>query len=127
MLSVTAILQTHLKFKPQLVMLGLGAALVIGYISQLKRTTTFLFGLLLSLLLYTNFFSLYMWILEVTDRSAPLMEIGAMITAIILAALTLVLYFWKFKREFKVEKACAVSYFILTVVVFMIYEIQIFS
>ena len=126
MLIGTAILQTHLKFKPQLMMLGLGTTTIIGYIVNLKRTTTFLFGLLLSLLLYTNFFSLYIWFLQVTGRSAPLMEIGAMITAIILTALTLILYFWKFKREPKMERACAVGYLILTAIVFMIYEIQVF-
>ena len=127
MLLGTAILQTDLKFKPQLVMLGLGAAIFFGYLSKFKRTTTFLFGILLSLLLYTNFFSLYIWFLQLTGRSTPLMEIGAMITASLLTAFAMVLYFWKFKREPKLEKACAVGYLILTAVVFMIYETQIFS
>jgi hypothetical protein len=127
MLVVTAILQTHLKFKPQIIMIALGIITVTSYVLKLKSVTNLLFGLLLSLLLYVTFFSLYIWFLQVTGRTAQLMDIEAMIFSIVLTVLTTILYFWKFKRDLRIEKACSTGFLILTVVVFLIYEIRIFS
>jgi hypothetical protein len=123
----TAYMQSHLKFKPQLVMLSLGTAAVLGYLLGLRKASTIFFGILLSLLLYINFFLLYIRVLTVAGNAAPLMEIGAMVFSLVLSSLTVSLYFWKFKREAVTERYCAIGFLILTLAVFMIYEIRVFN
>lgn len=117
-------MQMQLKFKPQIFMAGFAVLLVISYFLKQRNISNILFGFLLAFLIYINIYLLSIWLMWKTGNAGPLMDIPAMIIAIISTLILLPLYYRKFKRDYKIEKASSIGFLILTGLIFIFYEVR---
>lgn len=108
--------QTHLKSDPQVYLLGFTFLTLLSYLF-FKETATILFAVLFGVILYTNFFTAFAFL------SRDHLGITSMVYASLLTMITLFLYFKYYPRQQFSEKLFTIAFMVISVIVFVIYEI----
>lgn len=136
MLVGTGMMQTHLKEKPQLGMMFLGAFTLVAFILKTKTVSTGLFYLLIGMLLFVNYFMITDWIIHFVNPNRnwvvvngikhPTMDfswIWGVIAGLILSPVTIVLYHKNNRRNQFIEIATTVLFLMVTISIYFRYEV----
>ncbi len=131
----TAVLQTHLKNKPQIFMLVLGVLTFSSFVFRKKLIATILFSIILGIMLYVNLFLLTNFIVdtvnpdkewgdldEVRHRGMDMNWIWGVQAGIILSPLILFFYHISKLRSRMIETVVTALFVITTMVIYIIYE-----
>jgi hypothetical protein len=109
--------QARLKLDPQLFLLGLALLTFLFAYTKLWETAMVLFTILFGVILYTNYFYVF------AHLSHDHLGIHSMIYASLLTVVTLFLYFKYYPRQRVLEKLFTWAFLVLSIIIFVIYEI----
>lgn len=135
LLTGTAILQTHLKDKPQIFMLVLGILTFSSFVFRQNRIATILFSIILGVMLYVNLFLVTNFIVDILNTDKDLGELSEMrhrgmdmnwiwgvMVGIILSPLILIFYHINKLSNRMIETVTTVLFLTTTIVIYIIYE-----
>ena len=132
----TGIMQTHLKSKPQILMLIFGALTLASFIIKQKMISTWLFYILIGTMLYINYFMLTNLIIDLLNPDRGWVEfegerhrvmdmswIWGVILGFLLSPLTIILYHKSKVRNRSIEIGITTLFLVITIVIYIVYEL----
>ena len=138
MLIPTAMMQTMVKHNPQIFMIGIGIISILTFLGKQHKAFTVTLYIILGLVIYIGIFQITNWIIDIVspDRGwyidpetgqrhmmqDPSFLLGVFI-GIILTPILIWLYHKNAKRNRKLEIACVSIFTVMTVLIYLIYEI----
>lgn len=130
------ILQTHLKSKPQILMLIFGLITLISFILKLPKTSTWLFYILIGTMLFVSYFTLVDKIIDFLNPNRGWVEyqgeryrvmdmnwIWGVFFGFILSPLTIILYHKKKLRNRSLEIGLLTFFLVITSVIYIVNEL----
>ena len=118
-------MQSSLKYKPQLYMIGFGILSMLSYFVKSVNVSSIFFGILFGFLLFVNLTLLYLLYLDITKEPSLWSGVVAGGFALLLTPIIVLFYFLKIKRHQKSEKMFCLGFLIITVVIFLLFEMNI--
>ncbi len=128
----SGILQSHLKGNPQVFLLVLSILTLLAFYSEYHKISTFLFYILLFVVLYMSYFVLIDWVMHQLDppnkfeKRRPSMDLSGLVYgffAIFPALISVILYHKTNQRNKILEKFFLFFYSVLTFLLFLINEL----
>lgn len=132
MLIITAIVQTHLKMMPQIVMLVLGCITFSTYFLKNGKYSKSFFYLLFSLLSFITFLYLLFKLVDILFPYKPsptpkmdlmLLTIIPIAIAIVLTPISLFIYHKYVKQDLELERTVSLLFSIITLFIFIFFEL----
>lgn len=132
----TAIMQTHLKNKPQIFMLIFGVLTLMSFAIKQKIISTVLFYMLIGTMLYINYFILANLVIDLINPNRSWVEfegkryprmdrswIWGVVLGFILSPLTIKLYHSKKVRYRLMEIGVTTFFLVITTVIYILFEL----
>ena len=133
----TAIVQTHLKNKPQIIMIGFGLLTLASLFARKPFKTSIPFYILLGTMIYinvfivTNFFLNVIspddgWVVDNNGERNCVMQmnwIWGVLSGTIISLLTILVYHKFIKRNRLLEISLTTIFITVTIIIYVIYEI----